>query len=128
MPVSVAEVAQRDAAIWADFSGRLEAVGQVEIRPRVAGAVIAAHFREGALVKKGDLLFTIDPAPFQAEVQSAEAEVAAAAARLVLAAREQQRGLALVGSGATPQAEVDQRVNEFHAAEANLHHKQAALD
>jgi membrane fusion protein, multidrug efflux system len=128
MPVSVAEVAQRDTAVWADFSGRLEAVGQVEIRPRVPGAVIAAHFREGALVKKGDLLFTIDPAPYQAEMQSAEAEVAAAAAHLVLAAREQQRGLALVGSGATPQAEVDQRVNEFHAAEANLRDKQAALD
>ena len=62
-PVSVAAVMQSDVATWNDFSGRLEAVERVDIRSRVAGTVEAVHFREGALVKAGDLLLTIDPAP-----------------------------------------------------------------
>lgn len=128
IPVSVATVEQKDTAIWNDFSGRVEAVGRVEIRPRAAGAIVAAHFREGAMVKQGDLLFTIDPAPYAAEVQGAEAQLASAQARLVLAAKEQQRAQQLVGSGFTPQRDVDQRVNEQRAAEANLRAMQAALD
>jgi multidrug efflux system membrane fusion protein len=128
VPVSVAVVEQHDTAIWNDFSGRLEAVGRVELRPRVAGAIVAAHFREGALVRQGDLLFTVDPAPYAAEVRRLEAQVTAANARLVLATREQQRGLQLVGSGALPQRDVDQRINEFRASEANLQASQAALE
>ena len=118
----------KDTAIWSDFSGRVEAIGRVEIRPRAAGAIIEAHFREGALVKRGDLLFTIDPAPYAAEVQGAEAQLASAQARLVLAAKEQQRAQQLVGSGFTPQRDVDQRVNEMRGAEANMRAMQAALD
>ena len=127
IPVSVATVEQRDTAIWHDFSGRVEAVGRVEVRPRAAGTIVAAHFREGAIVKQGDLLFTIDPAPYAVEVQRASAQVAAATARLALAAKEQQRAQQLVGSGFTPQRDVDQRVNEFHAADANLRATQAQL-
>ncbi len=128
IPVSVAVVEQKDTAIWSDFSGRVEAVGRVEVRPRAAGAVLKAHFREGAMVQQGDLLFTIDPAPYAAEVQGAEAQVASAQARLALAAKEQQRAQQLVGKGFTPQRDVDQRVNELHAAEANLRGAQATLD
>jgi len=128
IPVSVATVEQRAAALWTDFSGRIEAVGRVEIRPRAAGAIVQAHFREGAMVKQGDLLFTIDPAPYAVEVQRAEAQVAAAVARLALAAREQQRAQQLIGNGFTPQRDVDQRVNEFRSSEANLRANQAALD
>ena len=127
VPVSVATVEQRDTAIWDDFSGRVEAVGRVEVRPRAAGAIVAAHFREGAIIKQNDLLFTIDPAPYAVEVQRADAQVAAATARLALAGKEQQRAQQLVGSGFTPQRDVDQRVNEFHAAEANLRATQAQL-
>lgn len=127
IPVSVATVEQRDTAIWNDFSGRVEAVGRVEVRPRAAGAIVQVHFREGAMVKQGDLLFTIDPAPYAAEAQRYEAQVAAAAARLALAAKEQQRARQLVGSGFTPQRDVDQRLNEFLAAEANLRATQAEL-
>src|SRR5690606_18670740 len=82
IPVSVATVAESDVTAWDEFSGRLEAVERVEVRSRVAGAVLATHFREGALVHKGDLLVSIDPAPFQAEVERAEAQVAAAEARV----------------------------------------------
>ena len=66
--VSVATVVKSDVAIWDEFSGRLEAVERVDIRSRVAGTVQAVHFREGALVKRGDPLMTIDPAPYAAEV------------------------------------------------------------
>ena len=128
IPVSVAVVEQKDTAIWSDFSGRVEAVGRVEVRPRAAGAILKAHFREGALVRQGDLLFTIDPAPYAAEVQGAEAQVASAQARLALGAKELQRAQQLVGNGFTPQRDVDQRVNELRAAEANLRAMQAALD
>ena len=83
-PVSVAVVEQRDVAIWDEFSGRLEAIERVEVRSRVAGAVQAVHFREGALVKQGDLLITIDPAPYAAEVERAQAQVVGAEARVVL--------------------------------------------
>ena len=128
IPVSVATVEQKDTAIWADFSGRVEAVGRVEVRPRAAGAILKAHFREGALVKRGDLLFTIDPAPYTADLQGAEAQLASAQARLALAAKEVQRAQQLVGNGFTPQRDVDQRVNELRASEANQRAMQAALD
>ncbi len=72
LPVSVSVVAPRQTVPWDEFSGRLEAVERVEVRSRVAGAVQAVHFREGALVKQGDLLITIDPAPYAAEVERAE--------------------------------------------------------
>ena len=90
-PVSVATVVQSDVATWDEFSGRLEAVERVEIRPRVAGVVEAVHFREGALVKQGDLLITIDPAPYAAEVDRLQAQVAAAQARVLLTKSDVQR-------------------------------------
>src|SRR5215813_5926539 len=82
IPVSVAVVEQRDVTLWDEFSGRLDAVERVEARPRVAGAIKALHFREGALVKEGDLLITIDPDPYAAEVERTKAQVLAAEARL----------------------------------------------
>ena len=78
VPVTVAEVESRQITPWQDYSGRVEAVERVDVRSRVAGAVQSLHFREGALVKKGDLLITIDPAPYAAELDRAEAQVVAA--------------------------------------------------
>ena len=77
-PVSVAVVEQHQAALWDEFSGRLEAVERVEVRSRVAGALQSVHFREGALVGEGDRLITIDPAPYAAEVDRAEARLSRA--------------------------------------------------
>src|SRR5438876_122610 len=91
-PVSVSVVERRDVATWDEFSGRLEAVERVDVRSRIAGAVQAVHFREGTLVKQGDLLITIDPAPYAAEVERLEAQVAAAEAALKLAKSEFDRG------------------------------------
>src|SRR5688572_8692024 len=90
-PVMISTVVQADVATWDEFSGRLEAVERVDVRSRVAGAVQAVHFQEGALVRKGDLLVTIDPAPYAAEAERAQAQVVAAQARLNYAKSEQQR-------------------------------------
>jgi multidrug efflux system membrane fusion protein len=129
IPVSVATVLPRDAASWDEFSGRLEAVERVDVRSRVAGAVQSIHFREGALVKAGDPLVTIDPAPFAAEADAAAARVAAAQSRLVLTRKEQDRGQQLISmsAGAISQSNVDQRISTNHEAEANLRAAQADL-
>lgn len=127
MPVSVASVEQRDIALWDEFSGRLEAVERVDVRSRVAGAVQSVHFREGALVKQGDLLITIDPAPFAAEVDRAQAQVEAAQARVLLTKSDFERGEQLSGSRIISQRDLDQRLNASREAEANLAAARAAL-
>jgi len=127
MPVSVAVVEPREITTWDEFSGRLEAVDRVEIRSRVAGAIQSVHFREGALVKKGDLLVTIDPEPYAATVARAEAVVAAAQARVELTKLELERGRKLVENRAVSQSDLDQRLSASHEAEANLKSAQAAL-
>lgn len=127
IPVSVAQVVQQEVALWDEFSGRLEAVQRVDIRPRVAGAVQAVHFREGALVKKGDLLFSVDPAPFAAEVDRAQAQVVAAQARLSYTHSEMERSTRLWEERAIAQREHDERVNAQREADANLRAAQAAL-
>lgn len=126
-PVSVAKVEQRDAMIWNEFSGRLEAVERVEIRSRVAGAVQAVHFREGSLVKAGDLLITIDPAPYAAEVERLKAQVVAAEARVALTKSDLERARQLANSPALSQRDLDQRLNASREAEANLGSARAAL-
>ena len=127
VPVSVAVVEPRDTVLWDEFSGRLEAVERVEVRPRVAGAVQAVHFREGALVKQGDLLVTIDPAEYAAEVERAQAQVLAAESRLALARGELERGQRLWDTRTVSQRDLDTRVNGQREAEANLRAAQAAL-
>src|SRR5215813_6801198 len=129
IPVSVAVIEQRDVALWDEFSGRLEAVERVEVRPRVAGAIKVVHFREGALVKEGDLLITIDPDPYAAEVERAKAQVLAAEARLTYAQKEQERARRLqqANSGAISESNVDQRIGAYREAEGNLKAAQAAL-
>src|SRR5919108_2166705 len=76
--VSVAQVISREVTEWDEFTGRLEAVNTVEIRPRVSGYISAARFKEGGIVRKGDLLFQIDARPFQAQVDRLRAELARA--------------------------------------------------
>ncbi len=126
-PVSVATVVQSDVATWEEFSGRLEAVERVEIRSRVAGTVDSVHFREGALVKAGDLLITIDPAPYQADVDRAAAQVVAAQAHLTFAKSEFERSKRLLDEHAIAQREFDQSDNARNEADANLRAAQAQL-
>ncbi|MDB5964878.1 MAG: secretion protein HlyD [Polaromonas sp.] len=126
-PVSVATVVQSEVAAWDEFSGRLEAVERVDVRSRVAGALQAVHFREGALVKKGDLLLSIDPAPYAADVARADAQVAAAQARVTQARGEQERAQRLWSEQAISRREFDERANGQREADANLRAAQAAL-
>ena len=127
MPVSVAAVLQQPVSLWDEFSGRLEAVQRVEVRARVSGAVQAVHFREGSLVRQGDLLVTVDPAPYAAEVDRAEAQVMAAEARLSYTRSEMERAARLLDDRAIAQREHDERRNAQREAEANLRAAQAAL-
>lgn len=127
VPVSVATVTATEVAAWDEFSGRLEAVDRVEVRSRAAGTVQAVHFREGSLVNKGDLLFSIDPAPFAAEVDRAEAQVAAARSRVQHAGSELERAKRLWEDRAIAQREFDDRSNNLREAEANLRAALAAL-
>lgn len=126
-PVSVAVVVARDVASWDEFSGRLEAVERVDIRSRVSGTLQAVHFREGALVKQGDLLFTIDPAPYAADADRAQAQLVAAQARLSYTTSEMERARRLWDERAIAQREFDERQNAQREADANLRAAQAAL-
>ncbi|MEP6873251.1 MAG: efflux RND transporter periplasmic adaptor subunit [Burkholderiales bacterium] len=126
-PVSVATVVQSEVATWDEFSGRLEAVERVDIRSRVAGTVQSVHFREGALVAKGDLLITIDPAPYAADVDGADAQVVAAQARVSYTRSEFERAKRLLDEHAIAQREYDERANAQREADANLRAAQAAL-
>lgn len=127
VPVTVAVVASRDITNWEEFSGRLEAVDRVQIRSRVAGAVQSVHFREGALVKAGDLLFTIDPSPYQAAVSQAEGQLASAEAKVNLSQIELERGRRLSENKTISQSDMDQRQNAFTEAQAGQRTAQAAL-
>ncbi|HWW99899.1 efflux RND transporter periplasmic adaptor subunit, partial [Collimonas sp.] len=125
--VSVAAVLEKTVTEWDDFSGRVEAIERVEIRPRVAGTIDAVHFQEGQLVKKGDLLFTIDPRPYQAELARAVATQAGAQAGLSLAKTELARTSRLIEEHAVAQRELDQRNNALLEADASLKAAEAAV-
>jgi multidrug efflux system membrane fusion protein len=125
--VTVAVVEPRQTTLWDDFSGRLEAVNRVELRPRVAGAILSTNFTEGALVKAGDVLFKIDPAPYAAEVDKAQAQLEAAKARVVFTAGELERGQALVGNNVVTRRDFDQRDNANREAIANVKAAEATL-
>ncbi|MBK3736603.1 efflux RND transporter periplasmic adaptor subunit [Azospirillum brasilense] len=126
--VDVAPVVTRKITDWQSYSGRLEAVDRVEVRPQVSGAITAVHFRNGALVKKGDPLFTIDPRPHVAEVARAEAQVAAAQAAVRFTTADLDRAQRLVQNNTVSRQTLDEKENAAREAGANLKAAQAALD
>lgn len=126
-PVTVAPVISRSVIEWDEFSGRVEAIEYVEIRPRVAGTIVGVHFREGQFVKAGSLLFSIDPRPFEAELARAEAEKAQAKAALDLAHTELERTRRLTEENAVARRELDQRSNAVLEADARLKAAEAAV-
>jgi multidrug efflux system membrane fusion protein len=79
-PITAATVIEKSIVETQEFSGRIEAVDRVEIRPRVSGFIASVNFKPGAMVKKGELLFVIDPRPYEAEASRAEAAMLAARA------------------------------------------------
>jgi RND family efflux transporter MFP subunit len=107
--VTAAEVILRDLTEWDEFTGRLEAVNTVAVRPRVSGYVAAVWFDEGAVVSRGDLLFVIDARPFQAEVDRLRAELLRARATIQRATSELQRAERLKTENAISHEELDRR-------------------
>jgi len=125
--VSVAAALDREVQEWDEFTGRLEAVESVEIRPRVTGYIESVNFAEGSIVKKGDLLFIIDPRPYRAELLRAEAELSRAVARSELTNTDVQRSEKLLGVKAVSREEYDQRLNAQRESQANVEAARAAV-
>lgn len=119
-PVDVATVVHRGIIDWQDYSGRLEAVDYVAIRPQVSGTITEVHFRDGSLVEAGAPLFTIDSRPYEAAAERAEARVTAAEARAAYTASELERSKRLIADNAIARRDHDQRVNASREAAAEL--------
>jgi multidrug efflux system membrane fusion protein len=126
--VSVAPAVEREVRTSEEFTGRVEATGSVEIRPRVSGYIQRVNFREGSEVRKGDVLFVIDQRPYRAEVARTEAELARARAQADLAQSEVARAHKLVEARAISQGEFDQRVANEAQSRANVRAAEAALE
>ncbi len=125
--VTVAQPLVKELIEWDEFTGRFEAIESVEIRPRVAGYVQEEAFEDGAIVETGDLLFVIDQRPFENAVAEARARLESATAQMELANIEQQRVERLRGSPALSQQQLDQRIQEAAAAQAERDAANAAL-
>ena len=128
LPVSVATPIERTITEYAEFTGRLEAVEMVDVKPRVSGYIQSIHFEEGERVKKGDLLFIIDQRPFQAQVNRLKAQVSQADAALALAKANLKRSQKLITGQAISQEEADIRSSEALQAEADLAAANAELE
>ncbi|MDQ0009185.1 multidrug efflux system membrane fusion protein [Luteibacter jiangsuensis] len=126
--VTVAQVLLRPVSDTNAFTGRIQAVDTIQIKPRVSGYVDSIHFREGATVKKGDLLFTIDPRPYRAEVDRLAANLAQARAESKNADANAARGTKLVEQHAVSREEADRLDTAAASAKAQVASVQAALD
>jgi multidrug efflux system membrane fusion protein len=125
--VVVATPIAKKVARWDEYTGRFEAMEQVDIRPRVSGYIDKIHFNDGQAVQKGEELFTIDPRPYQIAVDSAKSDVDRARAQVTLASLEYERGEQLVTSRAVPVRELDQRRANLQSATAQAQSAEAAL-
>jgi len=131
--VGVQTIAQQDAQVWSEFSGRLHAVDYAEIRPEVSGRITEIRFQDGQIVKAGDIIIVIDPRPYEAALAKAEANLASATTTAQFAKSEYERASNLVKSQTIAKSLYDERANNnrvavaaMRAAEAEL--KQASLD
>lgn len=133
MPVPVVTIEEKPVQLWKEFSGRLTAVDYVEIRPQVSGIIEQIHFNDGQIVSQGDILFSIDPRPYEAAVAQARAEVASATEDAKYAAKELARAEELLKTGAISKQGYDERVNSQKVnknaiAAANARLKAAEVD
>ncbi|MDB6020083.1 MAG: rane protein [Pedosphaera sp.] len=126
--VTVASVEQREIVEWDEFTGRTEPVESVEVRPRVSGYIQEVRFQSGQLVKKGDVLFVIDPRWHQAEFDRRQAEADRAKVQLENAKREADRTAQLLDNKAISTEEADGRVTRFQDAKAALLAAEATRD
>jgi membrane fusion protein, multidrug efflux system len=125
--VTVARPIAKTIDVWDEYTGRFEALKQVQVRARVAGTLDKINFTDGQLVKEGDLLFVIDPRPFQIAVESAKADVTKAQAQVALASTDAVRAQQLATSRTITSREVDQRNASLEVAKAQQLAAEAAL-
>src|SRR4051812_33787232 len=126
-PVTVAQPTKRTVTDWDEFTGRFEAMEEVQIRARVGGFVESIQFKDGDFVKPGDLLYVIDSRPFEAVALQADGQLADARAKAELARRELERALTLVTTSAVSESIVDQRRQTLQAARAAEMQAEGAL-
>jgi membrane fusion protein, multidrug efflux system len=126
-PVTVAQPTKRTVTDWDEFTGRFEAMEEVQVRARVGGFVTSIEFKDGDFVKPGDLLYVIDSRPFEAVALQADGQLADARARAELARRELERALTLVTTSAVSESIVDQRRQTLQAAHAAETQAEGAL-
>ena len=127
-PVTVAKPIVKELVEWDEFVGRFEAAKSVEVRSRVAGYLESSGFREGALVKEGDLLFVIDKRQYQAAVNRAQAAVTSAQTKLTFTRADLERTENLTSRGVAAERTLEERRQQFQQADADLAGARAALD
>src|SRR6476646_5573215 len=118
LPVNVVTVVEKEVNEWDEFTGRLDPVESVEIRPRVSGYITEIHFEAGAIVKKGDLLYVIDPRPYQADFDRAAAELERMRAQEKLAQIELDRAKELRAKNTISASEFDQKAATYQGTSA----------
>ena len=128
VPVSVGLVKPQSVQPFAEFSGRIDAVDYAEIRPQVSGRITEIRFVDGQHVNAGDVLFVIDPRPYQAAVDKAQADLQTATANAKFAKAERERGSQLIKNSDLSLETFDQRTNADEVAQANIQSAQAALE
>jgi membrane fusion protein (multidrug efflux system) len=128
LEVSVMHVLQQDVKIQSEFTGQTYGQADIQINPRVDGTVLSLNFNEGSLVTKGQLLYTIDPLPFQTKVSEAEARVADAQAQLGKAKSDLDMIEPLAKINAVSQRELVAAKSAYEAAQAKIQSAQAGLE
>ena len=127
VPVGVEVVRAKPVRIWSEFSGRMTAVDSADIRPEASGRITEIRFRNGQQVKKGDVLFVIDPRPYEAAVDKANADIATAKSNASFAHTDLARATVLIAAQAISRAYYDQRVNAEGVADASIEAGEAEL-
>jgi RND family efflux transporter MFP subunit len=125
--VTVAPVIEREINDWDEFTGRMQAVETVEIRPRVSGYIQRVAFDEGKEVRRGDVLFVIDPRPYQAELARASAELERARTRAELASQDLERAQFLISRQAISREELDLRTSGLKESQSAIRAAQAQV-
>ena len=126
LPVNVLTVVEKEVNEWDEFTGRLEAVESVDIRPRVSGYITEIHFEAGAIIKKGDLLYVIDPRPYQADFDRAAAELERMQAQQKLSQIELDRAKELRAKNTISASEFDQKAATYQGSVAASRSAEAA--
>lgn len=127
VPVVARTIAPREVRIWSSFSGRMQAVDAADIRPEVTGRITEIRFKDGQMVHAGDVLFVIDPRPYEATAAKARGDLASANASAALAKTEFERGESLLKAQAIAKSSYDQRASAARVAVANVQVAEAAL-